>query len=778
MYDEWSATHTNLRSVNRARSRSILQSVALQGDGGHIPRRLPQVPQVTVIRRVKTVSDLGSLKDLPQSFGSVLYPFSYAEQKQLNDLSEWYKDELDIENLYDDIDYANDLKYISFIENCQIQSHDCNKLIHQSDAIIARLDELAIGFDYVRQETSKFQSSCDTLVRQEHHLKQLSLDVDANLEIFASLDSITRQLNAPGSKIVVKSTFKQLLQDLDIGIEYLEKNTFIIDHSLYQLRFHQCMVRALTLIQEYVSNKFKSLVRQVEGQLEGKGGYLTTGQQALLYAKFKTEAPLINSLVSEISSRSAEDSQYEHLYTESVQSWFSTRQKLIHSIIGRKVDDYSKDSRDVVQLARSCLSFYKETRAQELQLFNAFFPLGRPEFEMWIVKLFEPLYNLLRQRVIRESSIDNLCELTSMLLSFETEHEDISHKEDDEDNMFVKQVLYDTQGRLVFRVQAYIDAELVRYVPKPEDLNVLSHRKRKTAKASIPEESTEPPDESQQLDTAVAQHTVDTLQLLDGWYPPLRKAINLLSQIYQLVRSRVFDDLAHTIIHECIRSLTKVHQLATTRLGALEAQLFLLKHLLMLQTQIMEFDIDTAPTEIQIDFSGIQEVFNTVRQEGISFSSTNLLNMARVGAPRVIHDMVDAKQELYAHLKNCIHDFTEGAVKSIVYPILGDPQPAMAQEDTRKLRQNASVELPRIRRMIETYIEDVRTIDILIDSIQDLVIQTYGEYYKKIVFQAKNRQEIEDVMELDGLISWLSEIVGQLYKSRHNSIAESLSVRQ
>ena len=198
----------------------------------------------------------------------------------------------------------------------------------------------------------------------------------------------------------------------------------------------------------------------------------------------------------------------------------------------------------------------------------------------------------------------------------------------------------------------------------------------------------------------------------------MRKAIAMLSQIYQLVSSSIFDDLAHRIVHECLTSLQAAHTLANTRLGKLEADLFLIKHLLVLRQQITEFDIEYVPADVQIDFSGIAEVFSLVRKEGVTLNTKNLLNLAKISVPKVVNNMFDAKEELYAKVRNSIHDFTEEAVKQIVKSINDSPTVETALEDTRQLREDAATEIPRLRKMIETYIDEQSTVDILIDSIQ------------------------------------------------------------
>ena len=465
----------------------------------------------------------------------------------------------------------------------------------------------------------------------------------------------------------------------------------------------------------------------------------------------------------------------------------ATRHRLLSPLLARNFEDSFKDPRKLVQLARSNLSFYKQTCQDEYDLFTNFFFDGDNSFQEWIGDICEPLYDVLRQRIIRETDINSLCELTSILLSY--------NEEEDQDNedasepaghinyaLLFRPILHDVQSRLVFRIQSYVQTEIVNYVPTPDDLSSLnSRRRRRKDKAK---EIKEPGDEDRQRENESLKNgsaengkeeeteLYSTESLFRGWYPPMRKAIMLLSQIYQLVHSTVFDDLAHRIVHECIVSLQAAHTLAKTRLGTIEAHLFLIKHLITLRTQIVEFDIENVPAEIQVDFSGIQEVFTKVRQEGLDFSSANLLNIARASVPKVVNNMIDAKDELYASMKNAIHEFTEESVKSIISPIMGDAAADTAVHKTREMRQNATKEFPRIRQIIESYIEDARTTDILVDSIQDLVIQAYQKYHDNLLTVAKSAEDVDGIMEVDGLISWLGDIVGKLHTaSRDSSIS-------
>src|SRR5699024_11005309 len=125
-------------------------------------------------------------------------------------------------------------------------------------------------------------------------------------------------------------------------------------------------------------------------------------------------------------------------------------------VVFKRFEEFSSDPRNLVQLSRSCLSFYKQICADEKALFDKFFSLSSESyFQEWLSDLCDPLYDTLRQRIIRETSIDNLCELTSMLLTYE---EQVSDNEVNYGIIF-RPILHDVQSRLVFRVQTYVHSD-------------------------------------------------------------------------------------------------------------------------------------------------------------------------------------------------------------------------------------------------------------------------------------------------------------------------------
>ncbi|ODQ64912.1 Sec34-domain-containing protein [Nadsonia fulvescens var. elongata DSM 6958] len=809
MYDDWAyqpaETYTAPENISvspqkatggRRRAHSILQAVAIDAktktsetvdeavdEAGIGDVFLPEVslPQ----RRANSFLSLdrdsirNEISDSLSAMKVNDYPFTRQERNNMlkSDLELEVSLELSSDvNFQQEIDaffYANNTEYISFRDAGNLHTQSCADLMLQIDSVLNQFSSLSLDFQSVQNETRQFQAACDTLLVDQIRLQKLSDEISHNLEYFNRLETITNKLNTPGAEFVCQDSFKDLLSELDECLEYTAKNKNFKNIDVYQHRFRQCMTRALTLISVYFTNKLRDISQEAQEMISIKGLNSAT-QSALLYARFVPLAPQLRGLVTEIYTRCKDHEEYEGIYHECISHYFSVRQRLLSPIIAREIDGFTKDNRVMVDFAYSCITIYKNICSEEYTLFFAFFDNNYDSDERddtdlysWFQDLCEPLYDVLRNRIIHENNVSNLCELTSLLqdLSAETANEEDEYYDRNVDyddvnyGRILFRILQDAQSRLVFKVQSYVDTEIVRYVPKNEDFSVLGQRKKSTATVdseNLTNEDTE---------TAIGsrRQQFNTESLFKGWYVPMKNAVQLLSQIYQLVNSRVFDDLAHNVVHECLISIKRASDFLQQKSGAQDGLLFLIKHLIILKDQITEFDIQYVPSEVEIDFSGLGELISTIRTSGISFSSEGLMSLARVGVPKVVNNMLDAREELFANLRNAINEFTESSLQPIISSISQvDPKPETITEDTMQLRQQVAVELPRIYEKIKFYINDIHATDILMDAIQNLVIQAYETYQERILKQKPDYTLIEGMMEVDGLVSWISDITGRL----------------
>lgn len=150
----------------------------------------------------------------------------------------------------------------------------------------------------------------------------------------------------------------------------------------------------------------------------------------------------------------------------------------------------------------------------------------------------------------------------------------------------------------------------------------------------------------------------------------------------------------------------------------LDADLFLIKHLLILKEQIGAFDIEYVRPETEIDFSGVVDRFweFSRRESGAFFSPAALRKVVQL--PRVVENMLDAKEELDGKLRIAINGFTTTTSDTISFSILGT---AASENDIKmaaeKFREMAEKLLPSVQLKTEEYIADARTTDILVNAV-------------------------------------------------------------
>jgi conserved oligomeric Golgi complex subunit 3 len=194
----------------------------------------------------------------------------------------------------------------------------------------------------------------------------------------------------------------------------------------------------------------------------------------------------------------------------------------------------------------------------------------------------------------------------------------------------------------------------------------------------------------------------------------------------------VFDDLAHRIVHGTTVSLTHASHLLVKSTSPTDSALFLISHLLLLKQQIVAFDIEfvTPETDIHYDIYSISNTFWELRARGGLFNPRNLVGLL---IPKVVENMLDAKAEVDARLRQAINDFTGQFVDRIIAPIDTKKNkkipPTEAPARTKKIRQNIEHETPFLRKKLEEYITDYRTREMLVAAVMESTTQTYEDWF-------------------------------------------------
>lgn len=74
-----------------------------------------------------------------------------------------------------------------------------------------------------------------------------------------------------------------------------------------------------------------------------------------------------------------------------------------------------------------------------------------------------------------------------------------------------------------------------------------------------------------------------SLDKQETWFPTLRKTIWVLSQLHDFVKPAIFEDIAQEAVSLCRQSLIVASEQVRSSKTALDAQLFLARHLLILK---------------------------------------------------------------------------------------------------------------------------------------------------------------------------------------------------
>ncbi|OKL60595.1 hypothetical protein UA08_04046 [Talaromyces atroroseus] len=733
--------------------------------------------------------------------------FSQIEESRLEEETDVtsINDELGFGQWYHDVEEdlldASHEAYQSCLHELEISRAHLDSLLADTSSTLAALSSLSKSFQAVDLQTSTFQKQCEGLLTTQTKNTRLADDIRDNLAYYDFLDPASRKLNAPGAgKIVRDREFSEMLRKLDECLDYMESHPEQKEAETYRSRYRLLLTRALTLIRGHFVAALRETSSGVSKRIADKQLNDTT-MSALLYAKFRIGAAEMKQIGLEIQKRAVPpvdpeqgtEAEYQSLMNELHTSFAATRSKLIIPLARKKLTSITQapsTSKDLVAFARAGIGYIRGVCLDEFELWGEWFH-GQAGLYDFLESICEPLYDHLRPRIIHETNLIKLCQLCTLLqtryLSDLEEEAEFNDPNQLDFSVLIQPALADAQTRLVFQVQGILRNEIERYRPKPEDLDYpsrmrqmslsmgapLSGRKGSRNDAILPKTPTVVDEEvDPQATEKDALWDIDTQATFQSWYPTLRKAIWLLSRIYRLVNSTIFDDLAHQIVHQTTFSLHHASTQISNKYSTTDGQLFLIKHLLILKQQIVAFDIEYITPDISLDFSGITSTFWEIRERGGLFNPRNLMRLVGSGLlPKVVENMLDAKVELDGRLRTVINDFTNDfahrmtstlPTKFIENGTIGDG--GAISPVCRSIEK----EVPILRKALDDYLEDTRTKETLVGAVQDRVIQIYEEFYegyasslvksKGIPVGAKGKGRQHAVWDVDTFEEWSEEV--------------------
>ena len=690
-----------------------------------------------------------------------------------------------------------------YLDQLELSSSHLDSLLEDTSSTLATLSELSESFKTVDDQTSAFQKQCEGILSQQAQLTTLANGLEDNLQYYKYLEPITRRLNAPNAGNLVRSQeFSEMLSHLDDCIAYMEDHPDHKEAETYRSRYKLLLTRALTLVRVHFTNAAREIAAEVSKRIADKQLNDTT-MSTLLYAKFRVGAPELKKVGYEIEKRTAtiegesgKDSEYQNLLNELHTSFAATRGRLMIPLVRKKIYDIAQapsTSKNLVAFARSSISYIRGVCLDEYELWREWFH-GEGGLYDLLESVCEPLYDHLRPRTIHENDLPRLCELCTLLQTryLQDPEDEVDPQEANQLDFssLIQPALEDAQTRLVFRTLAILRDEIERFKPSSKDIDYPARNRRESIagiKSTTPvlqgrRESVAEPltlgtqvanAHDQSIDEKGGDLGVGVEAMFEGWYPTLRKAVWLLSRIYRLINSHVFDDLAHQIVHQTTLSLHQAATQITSKSSANDGQLFLIKHLLTLKQQIVAFDIEFVTPDVEFDFSGVTNTFWELRERGGLFNPRTLLRFVGGGGllPRVVENMLDAKAELDGRLRTVINDFTNNNAKRMTSKLSSNltnqKKGSDAGEAVQAVRLAVDKEVPLLRQKLDEYLDDARTRETLVAAVQDSVIQMYEDFYEAYTSKANNAGKTvskkgkgreDDVWDVDTFAEWVENV--------------------
>lgn len=681
-----------------------------------------------------------------------------------------FEDELGLLQIDEDAILEASLnEYQRYLDQLDAARSHLDELLTSTTTTLDQLAEISNAFRAVDQQTAAFQKQSANVLEEQRRNEKLADDLAENLKYYEPLERITRRMNAPGAGNFVRTRdFRDMLLTLDECIDYIQTHTQQKEAETYRARYKQLLTRALTLVRNTFMAGAKDVTDDVAKRINDKQLNVNdTLLSSLLYAKFRVDAPLMKDLGLEVQKRAVPpadaepgtEGEYQSLMNELHQAFAACRTRLVLPIVQQKIAEIATapTSKDLVAFARSSITYVRGVCLDEFELWEEWFHGQRGLYD-FLEGLCEPLFDQLRPRIIHETKLSKLCSLVTLI---QTRYVDRDEDDDLPDPTqldfaaLIQPALEDAQTRLVFRTLALLRDEIEYYKPTTEDLDYPRRvSEPPTPKSAAPLSGKKTSNIAAATDDDSGDESTNIWsrsRALELSYPTHPRAIRLLSRIYRLVNSSVFDDLAHQIVHSTTTSLVNASKLISTKSSATDGQLFLLRHLLLLKSQIVAFDIEYVTPEVQFDFSGMTSTFYEIRDRGGLFNPRSWMRLFSSGGliPRVVENMLDAKVELDGQLRTVINEFTA----TFTTVMTSDLKTGKAEDATAKVREQVQKEVPILRAKLEQYLDDLRTRETLVAAVEDQVVQAYEGYFEEYAGKLDKSKKVNGTGSVKGKIS-------------------------
>lgn len=507
--------------------------------------------------------------------------------------------------------------------------------------------------DYIRvaTKTNALHEACEMMLDEQTKCLEAAESLNFRLKYFQEYQSINKKINGFSYGIQVDSILSMLLK-VNECIHFMNQQESYKEALVYKDLFNQCLNKVLVCLKDHVFSVLKSDTNATPIK--------EMSQEELfvhLYGRFRTSASKLKAFIEKVEQNANFNSEYESCLSDLHRGYMQLRSSLLHPATQHTITTLTnKHHLDYCSLLQNSSSYLIHVCEDEYALYHQFFTLPSEALNTLFEMMCVQLYDTFRPHIIHMKHIETLAEICRALKTT------LAYQSSDKEclNAFrstCTQLLQDVQERLVFIAHMFIESDVKGYVPSKGDVTFTE--RMHLIKEISSNSNTKKNSDSSETKAKAPPKDADVFHNM--WYPTIRRTLNSMSKLYECLDKETFQELSQDLISGCVISLINAKNKVESTNNDLSAEMFLIKHLLILREQIVPFQINHVLKETVLNFSHVKNAARGLfTSPSLMFALNNnnvFLQLLLEGSPGFSETYFDGKKYIDEQLKKCCEDF-------------------------------------------------------------------------------------------------------------------------
>ncbi|KHJ43497.1 Sec34-like family protein [Trichuris suis] len=609
--------------------------------------------------------------------------------------------------------------------------------------------------------TSSLYDACNELTADEANLIASAEQIRSRLSYFDAYDQLAHKLSSPLLSVTSES-FMHAISTIEEGISFFTTHAQYKDSSLFLSKYQQCLSKALEHVKAYVVKSLSSATQDV--LTKAQGGSVDAFTQ--LYCLFAANAGQVQAVLKEFEPKRQKCPEYAAMLDECYNYYFAQREELVRPSFEATVDQLlNTHAKSCCSLTRSGCSVLFRLCDDEYNLMREFFLAGQHAFDAFITKLARHFYDAIRPRIIHVQHLEMLIELNALLRVKVLGERCYASEVGVYAGLatVLEEILGDITERLLYRAQLYARNEIGNYEPgtgdlaypeKLEMIQAIAKVEQSVGSQSMPKLDCPslPAAPIYHIQVPAEQHPM----YMDFGIPQF----SVRGSVFPF-QATSFQGVAYEAVNMCVKSLMEAQRRIEASKGSTNANLFLIKHLLILRAQIAPRMCEVF-SEPSVDFGKIKDSAVGLLQrkaQWFALSSNNAFLQFMLQMPtQTAQHIIDSRRELDITVKTACQNFIAQTVKVFVGEL------AIFLEQAKQVQQGTETEKP-----LKTYpfAEPKVLNDLVLRAYQNLKIRI--PEFRHLMSLYLSNEETENIlfapvkMQIKGIYASLGQLIAQRY---------------